>query len=292
MDEKNGKKEIWKFALFARRAIDRRGGTAEGSTGGPGKEDRAEDEELLDSLSESFSGIPGPKREEELKSAVLERAPRPMQETFGIETARKGSGRRAATVLAKAGIALALILAMFIGMGFASVSAMPGNPLYSVKRVMEDARVSLASSGEGTAEQLLNNAEKRLDEIEYVRKKGMKGWDYALAGDAEADMERAYKEVGHMCTESSEKVCSRAGKCHRRLKSLIEDSSQELTPEQEQQLHHRMRQFENELDGSPESGPDSSSGSSMPAGNKNAECGCEQEGESQESPGKQGGESF
>ncbi|MBN2169324.1 MAG: hypothetical protein JW738_08775 [Actinobacteria bacterium] len=282
MSADNNKRDIWKFAVLVRRAISGKGH-------GPGEvagERSNNKEQMIGRLSESLSTLPGPRRTGQLKTAALERAPLPVQETIGVAKSGRSAGRLF-PVLAKAGMAVVLVLVLFIGMGFASVSAMPGNPLYSVKRVIESAKVSLASGGESTAEHLLDNAEERLDEIEYVKKREMKGWYYSLAEDAEADMERAYREAEHACGRSADKICSRAGKCHKRLKGLIDDSSEELSPSQEQQLDHRMQQFRNELDESPETAPGSPSQTEEPAGNEGSNCGCEQKGESSECPGQQ-----
>ncbi|MBN1288814.1 MAG: hypothetical protein JXA49_04165 [Actinobacteria bacterium] len=268
MDIKYGKKQIWRFGFLARRIIDRKGYGAK-DVAGKLRSSESDEEEMLGLLSDSFSSFPESVRAEELKSACLERAPRPAQETLAAGKGWIAPAGRVFPVLAKAGMAVALVLVVFIGMGFASVYAMPGNPLYSVKRAIESARVSFASGGESTAEQLLNNAEERLDEIEYVKRREMKGWYYSLADDAEGDMERAYREVEHICGRSAEEICSRAGQCQRRLRGLLEEPSQDLDPGEEEQLHQRMQQFRNEMDDSPGTNGGSSGGTVAPDGNTN-----------------------
>ena len=83
-------------------------------------------------------------------------------------TQRRGrSERRLATVLG--GFA---VVAATGSMAMASQSALPGDTLYPVKRAIENARTNLQSSDAGKAQSLLDNAARRLDEIDALNQRG------------------------------------------------------------------------------------------------------------------------
>ncbi len=63
-----------------------------------------------------------------------------------------------------------LVVLLFIaGTGMASANALPGDPLYSVKRKIEDTRVLMAPTERAKVELQVNFAEKRLDELEKIQ---------------------------------------------------------------------------------------------------------------------------
>lgn len=62
-----------------------------------------------------------------------------------------------------------LALTLSAGTVFASEAALPGTPLYSIKKLKEQVELNLAASGEAKAQITVKHAEKRLDELVEVR---------------------------------------------------------------------------------------------------------------------------
>jgi hypothetical protein len=127
-----------------------------------------------------------------------------------------------------------VVLALLFSAGFASTYAMPGNPLYSVKRLVERARISFAVGGDSKTSALLSSTEERLDELEFVCSGKKKQWYYSIARDAAGDIERAYIEAGHASADARGRFRERARSASRRLESLLPSTLPALSqPEQE-----------------------------------------------------------
>ena len=88
---------------------------------------------------------------------------------------------------------LLFVLALFGGgtVTYAAQDALPGEPLYSVKRSVEDARTSLTFSQEGRVTLQLSHSQRRLDEAYRLAQQGRV--DEARA--ALSEYERAYEEL-------------------------------------------------------------------------------------------------
>lgn len=75
-----------------------------------------------------------------------------------------------------AAVLLVLVpLASSFGVAQASSDALPGDPLYGVKRGIERAALVVSASAEGDAEILLRHAERRLAEVEELVRRGRSG---------------------------------------------------------------------------------------------------------------------
>lgn len=72
--------------------------------------------------------------------------------------------------------AASLLLALFLGSGtvLASFQSLPEQPLYSVKKAVEQVELALAPSTESQAHTLVRHSEKRLKEIEALENRGQR----------------------------------------------------------------------------------------------------------------------
>ncbi|MCI0713278.1 MAG: DUF5667 domain-containing protein [Chloroflexi bacterium] len=127
----------------------------------------------------------------------LQHAPRPMLNTAAkariearLLSPNVVSFQRRTThrVLFKA-IAAVLIVVMFIGGGtaWASEDALPGEPLYPVKRFVEGTRLSFAASESAEVDLRLEFSQRRLDEFEQLLDEGVV--DLAVIQDASDEID-------------------------------------------------------------------------------------------------------
>lgn len=167
--------------------------------------------------------MPEPKRYDELKSQFVERAEaaRTRAEDFPDITDATGRRSRAFAYMARAAAATALVLLVVLGMGLASTYAMPGNPLYSVKRLTEDIHRGLAIGGERKANINLSNAGRRIDELDYVLERGMDEWYFPLSRDAASSISRADREASSLDEEGAERLRNRARSQAERLEPAL-----------------------------------------------------------------------
>lgn len=95
---------------------------------------------------------------------------------------RRGWLRRLAPALA--GVLLAAILTLgMVGVARASAESLPGDPLYPVKRGVEQARLALTFDEQEQAELVRKHARERLTEIESLARMGRHG-DIAAASES------------------------------------------------------------------------------------------------------------
>lgn len=88
--------------------------------------------------------------------------------------------RRPAMAFASLALALVLLLSM-TGVVYAASDSLPGDPLYGVKRGVEQARLSLALSDEGRIGLLHQYTQERLEEIQALEQSGRsEGLDRAI----------------------------------------------------------------------------------------------------------------
>jgi HAMP domain-containing protein len=98
---------------------------------------------------------------------------------------RRGLWRPAFALIAA--LATCGILSVSVGAAYASGDALPGDPLYGLKRGIERARIALSLSSAGDAELLLGFANERLQEAEELVALGRVGdLEEALAGYEDA----------------------------------------------------------------------------------------------------------
>lgn len=156
--------------------------------------------------------------------------------------------RRRVFTLPRVAAACLVILALLVGMGFASTYAMPGNPLYSVKRTMERARLLLTQGGEGEANLLIDSACRRLDELEYAGEREMTFWYASLAMDAVRDILKALGEGRDLPEEeAAASVRSRALEALKRLESLLLATLADIPRQESEELQHEFEDIREEL---------------------------------------------
>ncbi|MFW6113624.1 MAG: DUF5667 domain-containing protein, partial [Actinomycetota bacterium] len=173
------------------------------------------------------------------------------------------AGRRVFT-LPRVAAACLITLALLVGLGFASSYAMPGNPLYSVKRVLESARLFLTSGGEGDADARLDMAETRLDELEYTEERGMDSWYIALAGDASRYVRLSLEESDLLPQAEAERIRSRALDLLRRLDSTIKRLFKGAPDEQADTLQREIDDTMDEYGGNQDGPPAEKEGRESP----------------------------
>src|SRR5205814_10127122 len=87
--------------------------------------------------------------------------------------------------------AMGLIALLVSATVTASAAALPGEPLYGVKRAAEEAQLSLATDGEQRAGLRLELADRRLDEAVQLVARGDVGRAEETVGAAQAQVEAA-----------------------------------------------------------------------------------------------------
>lgn len=146
-------------------------------------------------------------------------------------------------------IALVAALVIFTSLGLASLHAMPGNPLYSVKRTIESTRIALGGPG-AKVDSLLEQAEERLVELKYINSHGMRDWALAIASDAEEDVREAKREAARLGAGKAREADKKAGGIVVQHEQSITDSLP-LIPEPErgpvkQWMDEEIKDYESE----------------------------------------------
>ena len=135
----------------------------------------------------------------------MQAAPAPIKS----ESRKRATGRLVPAFYGVA-IALAAIAVITMSLSFASVRAMPGSPLYSVKRTVERVQLSLLGRTE-KVNALLKQANKRMGELGYATSRGMDSWLYSLASDAEEDIAEAKHEASSLGKTEAGRAVIEAG---------------------------------------------------------------------------------
>lgn len=176
-------------------------------------------------LGDGGPSLPPSRGRPDLERGYMER----VQALTGPERARKPADRpaerrpgiRRLPALARIAVVAAALLAVLAGTGFGSAYAMPGNPLYSVKRMLEGARLSLAGQGEAKAEAYLAFANRRIGELEYANDRGMKEWYLALASGADDRIAASRGEAGRLEGSDRDRHLEAAMNAEARLYGLM-----------------------------------------------------------------------
>ena len=113
----------------------------------------------------------------ELREQLLDEARTAAPTSKDVEVAarltvsRAAPGRRRERRLAAAIAGLAIVGAT-TGMAVASQSALPGDPLYPLKRAIENAQTGVQSDEDAKGKALLDNASGRLEEVDQLSREG------------------------------------------------------------------------------------------------------------------------
>lgn len=213
-----------------RRVEDRAAGITSSDRGAqPGLEDR-----LLNMLLSGGPALPATRRLDSLKSAYVERGTVLRQQALATEGAalRTAGHRRVRTHTALARIAAVatVVMALLVGLGFGSAYAMPGNPLYSVKRAAESAYLSLVPGDQNKADAYASYTNRRLNDLKYVEERGMSNWYYSLARDSEGGIGNAYDHGKRLRAGAAQKVTEKAQALTLRLEGLLGEALGKMTP--------------------------------------------------------------
>jgi hypothetical protein len=205
-----------KFAFIARRAIDSGAGREPGRTAGEAKSTETVARSLL-SIRELGQELPPSTSSPEKKRALVEQVAtaRMRASVTGDTSIKPARHTRTASHPALAKVALALVvllaaLAVLVGFGAGAVEAMPGNPLYSVKRLVEKAGMAFTPGKKAKANAYLDRADERMKELKYAETHKMTGWYYGLSRDALASLASANRQISSLGTAQQASVAARA----------------------------------------------------------------------------------
>jgi hypothetical protein len=211
--------------------------------GQPGLEDR-----LLGMLMSAGPELPAARHLESLKSAYAERGTALRQQALAAEATKVRPKRRGLVkthpALARIAAVATVVVALFVSLGFGSAYAMPGNLLYSVKRVAESAYVSLVPGDQNKADAYASYTNRRLNELKYVEERGMSNWYYSLARDAEGGIGNAYGHGKRLRAGAARIVTEKAQAFTLRLEGLIENALGKMTPAEKVKAEHGLEQLQ------------------------------------------------
>lgn len=160
-------------ALPSRRRADRFDDLVSGRTTHVSATDLEELRDLVDQLRALPEVAPRPEFSSDLRARLMAEADTalvpldPTEARLRMPPRRSARDRRIATVLGGAAL-----LGATTSMAVAAQSALPGDSLYPVKRVIEDARAGFGSDDTSRGERLLANATGRLDELSALVVRG------------------------------------------------------------------------------------------------------------------------
>lgn len=206
---------------------------------------------LLEMLVSGGPELPAAGHTDALKTAYVERGTSLREQAIvaGGATARPARLHRVRTqhALARAAAAATVIVALLGGLGFGSAYAMPGNPLYSVKRAAESAYLSLVPGDQNKADAYASYTSRRLNELEHVEERGMSRWYYSLASDAEGGIGNTYGHGKRLRAEAAKKVTAKAQALTRRLEELLGVALGKMTPAEKAGLERGLERIRVQL---------------------------------------------
>lgn len=229
---------------------------------------------LLGMLMGGGPELPAAHRVDSLKAAYVERGTSLREQAIRahVATVRPASAPRVRThhALARVAAVATVIMALLVGLGFGSAYAMPGNPLYSVKRAAESTYLSLVPGDQNKADAYASYANRRLNELKDVEERGMSKWYYSLASDAEGGIGNAYGHGKRLRAEAAQKVTTKAQELTLRLEGLLGKALGKMTPAQKASMERGLERIRVQLrmrKGAP-SGPSEQNGQ---PGNQNGQ---------------------
>jgi hypothetical protein len=214
-----------------------------------------EDPAFAGMLREAGMSFPPSDRTVDIRSAFLEKVDDTARDAARAG-ARTSPRTRGYLVPALSGLVVALVAVavIFMSFGFASVSAMPGSTLYSVKRTVERVQLSFLG-GKEKVDALLKQTDKRMCELEYARSRGMSSWLYPLASDAQEDVDEAKQEGASLNKKDEGDVDRKAGDIVIEHEQEVRDSVGEMPAQQRESVEQWLdrevheREIEQQRDG-------------------------------------------
>jgi len=126
---------------------------------------------LLHSARQAQQAVSLPAMPPEAKLAGERRLQRQIRSRTPVAEVSRGKRLRLAFALASIALGIAL-LGSASGIAYAAESSLPGDNLYSIKQVIEQAQLTLSQTAEGEAELLVRFSEERLREAEQLSANG------------------------------------------------------------------------------------------------------------------------
>jgi len=241
MSDRDNLRNKTHFALQARRLVDK-GELAAGTTDSP-------ESRLIAFLAAGGPALPEAKHYEEKRAGYIRLA----RKTATTSEVRHESVRsqlirpRSRVLITRAAIAVAVVLAILVLSGVTSTYAMPGNPLYPVKRFTENVYAGVISGGESKANVCLSQAGERIEELEYVLERDMSEWYFDLSRDAAERIAEADREAASLDEESAGKVRARARAQAERLVPVIEEAYPDIDSAGRKVLEQEIEQLRRRL---------------------------------------------
>lgn len=221
---------------------------------------------LLALLSDGGPELPAARRAKTLKTTYMERGAALRKPAVAASTAAVGPVNirrfRVYPAFARATAVAAVVILLLAGLSFGSAYAMPGNPLYSVKRAAESVYLSLVPGDRNKADAYAACAARRLDELEYVGERDMSDWYYSLALDAQGAIDNGHEYGRKLKGAAAEEVADRVQALALRLESLFSDALSDFKPDEKANLERALERLRIELqlqNGAP-SGPSQDNG--------------------------------
>jgi hypothetical protein len=207
--------------------------------------------ELLGMLAAGGPILPAAVREDGLKQAFMERAAVLRQAGTGAQREKTTTvvipRARARLSFARVAVVTAVVMALLLGTGAASSFAMPGNPLYTLKRVAEAAYLSIVPGDQSKAEAYASWTDRRLNDLEYVEDRDMSKWYYGLVRDVEGGIEKADRRAERLQTNAAEKVRARGRRATLRLEALFQKALGGMTPNEKANVEDGLNRVRRQL---------------------------------------------
>ncbi len=186
---------------------------------------------IVNMLRSGGPALPPGRRVESIKSHYMSNALALRNKARKVATsqARELFSFRAHPAIARGLVAIMAIVILLVALGFGSAYAMPGNPLYSVKRAGESLYISLLPGNQRRAFAHAEFSERRLRELEYVISRSMERWCYPLIEDCESGLERSYEYGEKLRADIFEKVSARVRVIAERLQLFINQALGKMT---------------------------------------------------------------
>jgi hypothetical protein len=244
-------KDRVKFSLTARRVIDRGSGGELAGPPGDEKRSRRDDTEILVALGAAgrrLRRLPPPPDTLDRKRALMQKvdAARPAG-VAEVKPARDARRMRTMRALAVAGVAVLIVLVLFVAVGFGSVNAMPGSPLYSVKRFTESVKLGFTSGGVARANAYIQQADKRVQELEYASQNNMSGWYYGLSRDALAALDNSRQQLATVADAQRVPLLARAQSVASSFASRVQQVLPSMGAEQQRRIAEQKQKLERRL---------------------------------------------
>lgn len=206
------------------------------------------DNRLLGILISGGPSLPAAQRRNSLKADYVARGTALREQMSGVAVSAKKTARVSAMpVLARYAAVAAVVILILSGLGLGSAYAMPGNPLYSIKRAGESTYISMMSGDQSKADAYASYAGQRLDELEYAEEREMTKWYYPLYRDAQDGIDKTVNYGQKLGSAAEEEAMEKAAVLTLRLESMLEKALGEMTPAERKNAEKQLQRLRIQL---------------------------------------------